>query len=104
MSQRVNIKSCFQTSKTATETSQLIKQAYGNNLVSCTRVCEWYARFRDGCENLEDDELSEKLRAWHDRKFLELILADRQMTLGVMEEELEISRETIRKILVEDLL
>jgi hypothetical protein len=32
----------------------------------------------------------------------ELILIDRRMTLQVMENELKISRETIRKILVED--
>jgi hypothetical protein len=33
----------------------------------------------------------------------ELISTDCRMTLQVMEEELEISRETIRKILMEDL-
>jgi hypothetical protein len=33
----------------------------------------------------------------------ELISTDRRMSLQMMEEESEISRETIRKILVEDL-
>jgi hypothetical protein len=33
----------------------------------------------------------------------ELISTDRLMTLRIMEEELEISRETIRRLLVEDL-
>jgi hypothetical protein len=46
MEQRANIKFCFKTDKTATETFQLIKQAYG------TGVFEWYGRFRDGRENL----------------------------------------------------
>jgi hypothetical protein len=27
-------------------------------MLSCTRVFGWYARFRDGHENLEDDERS----------------------------------------------
>jgi hypothetical protein len=34
MEQRANIKFCFKTSKRATETFQLIKQAYGDNALS----------------------------------------------------------------------
>jgi hypothetical protein len=45
----------FQDGKTATETFQLIKQAYA---LSRTWGFEWYERFRDGRENLEDDERS----------------------------------------------
>jgi hypothetical protein len=37
---------------------QLIKQAYGENALSCTQVFEWYAKFWDGRENLEEDEHS----------------------------------------------
>jgi hypothetical protein len=48
MEQRANIKFCFKTGKTATETFQLIKLAYGDNALSRTRVFERYARFRDG--------------------------------------------------------
>jgi hypothetical protein len=54
----VNIKFCFKTGKTATETFQLIKQYYGNNNLSRTWVFEWYVRFVDGHENLKDDEHS----------------------------------------------
>jgi hypothetical protein len=100
-----NIKFCFKTSKTAPETFQLIKQAYCDRAVSCTRDCEWYARFRDGCDNLEDDELSEQPRAVRRpgmiKKFLELIWTYRRMTLRMMEEELKIIRETFLKILLE---
>jgi hypothetical protein len=58
MEQRANIKFCFKTGKTATETFQLIKQAYGDNALSRTRIFKWYARFRDGRENLENDKRS----------------------------------------------
>jgi hypothetical protein len=34
--QRANSKFCFKMGKTATETFQLIKQAYGDNGLSCT--------------------------------------------------------------------
>jgi hypothetical protein len=56
MEQRANIKFCVRTGKTGTETSQLMKEACGDNALSSTRVFEWCARFRDGRENLEDDD------------------------------------------------
>jgi hypothetical protein len=58
MEQRVTIKFRFKMDKAATEIFQLIKQAYVDNALSRTRVFEWYARFRDGCESLEDGERS----------------------------------------------
>jgi hypothetical protein len=58
MEQRANIKFCFKTGKTATETFQPIKQAYGDNALSHARDFEWYARFWGGHENLKDDECS----------------------------------------------
>jgi hypothetical protein len=53
MERRANIKFCFKTGETATESSQLIKQAYGDSALSLRRFFEWYARFQDGCENLK---------------------------------------------------
>jgi hypothetical protein len=106
MEQRANIKFCFKTGKTATETFQLIKLAYGDNALSRTWVFEWYARFLGGCENLEDDERSGRPTAVRTPDMIEtvrdLIQTDRQITIHMMEEELKISRETIRKILMED--
>jgi hypothetical protein len=91
MEQRANIKFCFKTGRTATETFQLIKQAYGDNPLSRTRVFEWYARFRDGHENLEDDERSGRPTADRIPDIIEivreLIPTDRRMTLRMMEEE-----------------
>jgi hypothetical protein len=56
--QRENIKSGLKSGETATASFQMMKQAYGDNAVPRTWVFEWYARFRDGRENLEDDECS----------------------------------------------
>jgi hypothetical protein len=91
MEQRAIIKFCFKTGKTANETFQLIKQAYGNNALYRTPVFEWYARFRDGRVNLEDDESSGRPTAVRTPVIIqtvrELISTDRRMTLRVMEEE-----------------
>jgi transposase len=107
MEQRANVKLCFKTGKTATETFQLIKQAYGDNALSRTRVYEWYGKLRDGGETLQYDECSGRSTAGRTPDMIEtvqeMILTHRRMTLRMMEEELKIIRETIRKILVENL-
>jgi hypothetical protein len=91
LEQSANIKFCFKTGKTATETFQLIKQAYGDNALSRTGVSEWYTRFRDGRENPEDDECSGRPTAVRTPDTIEavreLISTDRRMTLRMMEEE-----------------
>jgi hypothetical protein len=91
MEQRANIKFRFKTGKTATETFQLIRQAYGDNALSRTRVFELYARFRDGRENLDDDERSGRPTTVRTPDMIEtvreLISTDRRMTLRMMEEE-----------------
>jgi len=55
MEQRTNIKFCFKLGKTFTETFELLKKVYGDDYLFCTRVFEWYKRFQDGREALEDD-------------------------------------------------
>jgi hypothetical protein len=81
------VKFCFKTGKTATETFQLIKQAHGGNSLSLSRtlISEWYAKFRDSCENLEDDERSGRPTTVRTPDMIEtvreLISTDRRMTL-----------------------
>lgn len=58
MEQRANIKFCFKLGKTFTETFELMKKVYGDNCLSRTRVFEWYKRFQDGRDALEDDPKS----------------------------------------------
>jgi len=55
MEQRANIKFCFKFGKTFTETFELLKKVYGDDCLSRTRVFEWYKRFQDDREALEDD-------------------------------------------------
>ena len=40
--QRVNIKFCVKLGKTATETLQLLRDAYGDEALSRARVFEWH--------------------------------------------------------------
>ena len=54
--QRANIKFCFKIGKTFTETFELLKKVYGDDCLSRARVHEWFTRFRDGREDINDDE------------------------------------------------
>ena len=58
MEQRVNIKFCYKLKKTAAETHQMLLQAYGEEAVSKKCVYEWFKRFRDGKETVEDEPRS----------------------------------------------
>ena len=53
--QRVNIKFCVKLGKTATETLQLLRDAYGDEALSRARVFEWHRRFVLGRVSVEDD-------------------------------------------------
>jgi len=56
--QSICIKFCFKIRKTAKETYQLLLQAYGEDAVGCTRVSDWFRRFKEGRTSVESDPRS----------------------------------------------
>ena len=56
--QRANVKFCVKLGKTATETLNLLREAYGPEAVGRTQCFEWHRRFQSGRSSLEDDERS----------------------------------------------
>lgn len=85
----------------------MLKQVYGEQALSRSRTFEWYGRFRDGRESVEDDahtgrpisvrtpETIEKVR--------ELVTSDRRLTIRILASELNIDKEVVRQILTQDL-
>ena len=55
-SERVNIKFLVKLKKSATETFQLLTEAYGEDCMSRARVFEWHKRFSEGRESVKDDD------------------------------------------------
>ena len=51
----VCIKFFFKIGKTATETYQLLQQAYGKDAMGCAQVFDWFHRFREGRTSVESD-------------------------------------------------
>jgi len=56
--QRTCIKVCFKLNKTAAETHRMLKEAFGEQSLSQVRTFEWFKRFKDGKESVEDDKHS----------------------------------------------
>ena len=107
MEQRANIKFCVKLERKFTETYELMKKVYGDDCMSRTQVYTWFTRFKNGREDLNDDlrpgrpevsnraELVEKVR--------EIIGIDTNFTTRMLSEELNTSKNSIWRILTEDL-
>jgi transposase len=58
MEQRAAIKFYFELGKSAAKTYELLQKVYGSDSLSRSMTFEWFKRFREGQESLEDDERS----------------------------------------------
>lgn len=58
LEQRCSIKFCVKLKKTGMETFKMIKEAYKEDAMSRAMVFMWHKRFKDGREDVEDDERS----------------------------------------------
>ncbi|KAG5333554.1 SETMR methyltransferase, partial [Acromyrmex heyeri] len=107
MEQRAMIKFNAKLGKSASETFRSMQQVYGSQCLGCTAVFEWHKRFLEGRETLEDDKKSGRPILVRTPEMIEkvryFIANVRNASLKMMEEALNISRETIRTILHEDL-
>ena len=55
MEQRANIKICVKLEKKFTETCELMKKVYIDDCMSHTQIYTWFKRFKNGCDDLNDD-------------------------------------------------
>ena len=105
--QRANIKFCFKFGKTFTETHQTMKKVYGDDCLSRSRVHEWFKRFQEGWQALEDDERSGRPKNVVNEENAEIvrefIRKEPKSSLKYMDSELGISAALIYRILTEDL-
>jgi hypothetical protein len=56
--QRVCIRFCVKLGKFATETLEMLREAFGEHSLSRTAVFEWHSRFKADRVSVEDDESS----------------------------------------------
>ena len=107
MEQRLAIKFSFKAGKSATETLQMVNAAYGDQALSRSNILRWYGRFHDGREDIEDDPSSgrptECLNDSNVEKISQLLLQNRYLSLRMLADEVNIIKDTVRNIVVEDL-
>ena len=86
---------------------QKVIKSYGSAVMSRANVYRWYARFRDGREDAKGDARSGRPSTARTEENLEsvrrLLTEDRRTTLQVTADRLNIGKETVRRIVTEDL-
>lgn len=107
LEQRISIKFCVKLNKSASETHHLLKEAYGDEVMSRARVFNWHKRFKEGREDIRDDARSGRPVTHRTdeniKKVKDLVCSNRQLTVRMMAEELNLDKETVRLILKENL-
>ncbi|KAM5248787.1 protein GVQW3 [Ctenodactylus gundi] len=107
LEQRISIKFCVKLNKSASETHHLLKEAYGDEVMSRARVFDWHKRFKEGREDVRDDARSGRPVTHRTdeniQKVRDLVYSNRQLTVRMMAEELNLDKETVRLILKENL-
>ena len=85
----------------------MLVQVYGENAMKKTAVYKWVKRFSEGRESVTDEERSGRLATSITEeiiaKFRQIVRGNRRLTVRSIAEQVNIDRETVRKILTEDL-
>jgi hypothetical protein len=105
--QRICIKFCFDLTKTAAETHQMLQKAFGVNAMSQSKTFLWYKCFKAGQTSVDNDEHSGRLSTSttpeNIAKVREAILADCRRTIHNVCEIVGLSYRTIQCILADKL-
>ncbi len=101
------IKFCFKNELTATEMFKMLQKVYSNECLSHTNVFEWYGKFHNGWESVDDDPRSGRLRTTCTREHITKVRAaladDWRSMIRMLAKRFHIDKGTIRKIITEDL-
>ena len=102
-----NIKFKGRLVKSASETLSALQQVYGDTARKKSTVYDWFSRFKNRQETLEDDRRSGRPSTFRTDEMIEkvrqMIQRDRRMTIVELEQEVDISHGPINAILSDDL-
>ena len=105
--QRTNIKFLVKLGKSDNEIREMLVQVYGDNATKKTAVYKWVKRFSEGRESVTHEERS----GWpatsrseeNIAKIRQIVCENLLLTVRSIAEQVNIDRETVRKILTDDL-
>jgi len=105
--QRSCIKFCFKIGKTATETYQLLHQAYGEDAMGRTQVFDWFRRFKVGRTSVESDLRSGRPSTSRNEEMIAkvrtIVRNNRRLTVLEITDDCRISVGSCDAILTDDL-
>ena len=105
--QRICIKFCFKLKKTAAETHCMLKEAFGESALSQARTSEWFKRFKEGQESVEDDKHTRRPSTCTTPEMImkvrDVIHADRRQTIHDVCERVGLSYSISQQILSDEL-
>lgn len=85
----------------------MVHAAYGDEELRRSNIFSWYRRFCEGRQDVQDDTRcghpSESRSASNVENIRQLLLQNRHLSLRMIADELDISKNTVRKTVVEDL-
>jgi len=107
LEQRYAIKFCAKLEKSGSETLQLLRTAYGDDVLSSAQVFRWHKAFKDGRENVEDEQRPGRpstARTENNVARVKIVL-DRDWCLQVrlIVEEVGLPKTDVHRIITEDL-
>jgi len=107
LEQRYAIKFCAKLGKSASETLQLLRTAYGDAVLSSAQVLRWHNAFKDGRENVEDEQRAGRPSTSRTEKNVARVKAvldrDRSLRVRLIAEELGLPKTDVHRIITEDL-
>lgn len=105
--QRYAIKFCAKVGDSAKETHDKLVKVFGDEALSRAQVFRWHKDFKNGRESVKDELRSGRPVEIRTDNNVQRVCArvhqDRRLTVRMLAEELNLNRETVRKILTEDL-
>ena len=108
LEQRYSIKFCVKLDKTATETFNMIQLAHKEVAMSRAMVFMWHKRFKDGREDVGDDERSGRPSTSRNdenlAKVRQVLNSDRRLSVRLIAEMVNLNHETVHQLVTEDLM
>lgn len=103
--QRVCLKFCVANEISCAESLKMLEKAYGESVLSKTRAYEWYKAFKEGREVVDDLPRSGRpsTSTTDDNidKVKEIVMENRHASLREMAQDLDMSHESVRTVLVD---
>src|SRR3954464_11969707 len=85
----------YKLGKKATECHLNICAAFGQDALNCQQICNWYKRFKDGDESLEDETHGNRPAAFDDQLLLDELDLDPTQTTRQLAAKIGCSNSTI---------